>query len=108
MNNSVPDHYLKEKCESFCESLKVMHVVEAGSNFDRLEQGHSEHGKDEHDEKEEEGNVDQGWEGHHQRKEQGSNPFCPLDQTKDPTNFGHSHLENNFVVKCEVFRIIQI
>ena len=44
--------YLKQQRESFRKSLKIMHVIESRSNFDRLKQRHSEHGENEHYEKE--------------------------------------------------------
>lgn len=45
--------HLKEQCESFHESLKVVDVIEAGSDLDKSEERHPEDGEDEHDQKEE-------------------------------------------------------
>lgn len=72
-----------------------MDVVEARPDLDVLEERHPEDGEDEHDEEEEEGDVDERRKGHHQREEQGSNPFGALDQPEDSTDFGDSHLKNH-------------
>jgi len=71
--------YLKEKRECFCESLKVVNVVESRSNFHRLEKRHSKDCENEHDEKEKKGDVDKRRKSHDQWKEKGSNPLRTLD-----------------------------
>ncbi len=85
--------YLKEKRECFCESLKVVNVVESRSNFHRLEKRHSKDCENEHDEKEKKGDVDKRRKSHDQWKEKGSNPLRTFDQTQDSTYFCDSHLK---------------
>ena len=45
-----------------------MHVIKSGPDLDVLEEGHSEDGKDEHDEEQEEADVDEGGKRHHKGK----------------------------------------
>ena len=67
-----------------------MHVVKSWSDFDILEEGHTEDGKDEHDKEEQQADVDQGRKGHHQGEEKRSYSFGSLDEPEDAAHFSHS------------------
>ena len=67
-----------------------MHVIKSGPDLDVLEEGHSEDGKDEHDEEQEEADVDEGGKRHHEGKEQRPDALRALDETQDTTDFCHS------------------
>ena len=68
-----------------------MDVVETGSDFDVLKEGHAKHAENKHDEEEQETNIDQSREGHHQGEEQRPDTLGPFDETQDTADFGHAH-----------------
>ena len=56
-----------------------MDIIETTTDLNILEQGHAEHSKDEHDEKEKEADVEEGRHRHDEREEKGSDTFSSLD-----------------------------
>ena len=91
---------MKQEGESFSESLKVVDVVEARSDFDIFEERHPENREDEHDQEEEEGDVDESRKCHDQREQQSPDSLCAFDQTKHSAYLCNSHLRK----KCASHR----
>jgi len=73
------------------ERLEVEHVVDAGRVADVHEEGHSEDGVDEHDEKQQQADVEESRQRHGQREQQRPDALGRLDQSQYPTDAKNAH-----------------
>jgi len=72
---------LKEEHHTATERLEVEELVEPGVVFDVHEEGHSEDGVDEHDQKEKKTDVEESGQRDGQREEQRPDALGRLDQS---------------------------